>query len=55
MEELAGLPQDELEMRRERAYYRLSGAGAHYVIDGIWGLPDVLDEIDERLARGDKP
>jgi len=60
---MMGLPQGELnalkprerETRRERAYTRLAEAGAHYVVDGIWDLPDVLDAIDERLAQGERP
>jgi phosphonoacetaldehyde hydrolase len=54
-EELAALSQDELETRRERAHLRLADAGAHYVIDGIWSLPLVLEDIDERLANGEQP
>lgn len=54
-EELAALPLDELEQRRERAHLRLADAGAHYVIDGIWSLPRVLDDIEERLVDGDQP
>jgi phosphonoacetaldehyde hydrolase len=34
---------------------RLAGAGAHYVIDSIAGIGPVLDDIDRRLARGEKP
>jgi phosphonoacetaldehyde hydrolase len=53
--ELAALSVDELETRRERAHLRLADAGAHYVIDGIWSLPQVLDDIEERLAGGEQP
>ena len=53
--ELAALSQDELETRRERAYLRLADAGAHYVIDGLWNLPQVLEEIEDRLADGELP
>jgi phosphonoacetaldehyde hydrolase len=54
-EELAALSIDELETRRERAHLRLADAGAHYVIDGIWSLPWVLEDIEERLATGEQP
>jgi phosphonoacetaldehyde hydrolase len=30
-------------------------SGAHYVVDGLANTLIVLDQIDERLARGDKP
>jgi phosphonoacetaldehyde hydrolase len=53
--ELAALSVDELETRRERAHLRLADAGAHYVIDGIWSLSQVLDDIEERLADGEQP
>jgi len=33
----------------------LAAAGAHYVVDGIWELPPVLDDINRRLAGGEKP
>ncbi len=54
-DELTALSQDELETRRERAHLRLADAGAHYVIDGIWSLPMVLDDIEARLADGEQP
>ena len=54
-EELAALLPDELETRRERAHLRLADAGAHYVIDGIWSLPQVLEDIDQRLDSGEQP
>ncbi len=54
-EELAALSLDELETRREQAHLRLADAGAHYVIDGIWSLPTVLEDIEERLADGEQP
>jgi hypothetical protein len=30
-------------------------SGAHYVVDSIAGVPPVLDEINARLAAGDRP
>jgi len=54
-EELADLSLDALETRRERAHLHLADAGAHYVIDGIWSLPQVLEDIEERLDSGEQP
>jgi len=54
-EGLAALSRDELETRREHAHLRLAEAGAHYVIDGIWSLPTVLEDIEERLGIGELP
>ncbi len=39
----------------ENARQVLADAGAHYVVDGIWDLPDVFDEINRRLVQGEKP
>lgn len=33
----------------------LRRSGAHYVIDSIVDLPAVIDDINQRLARGEKP
>ncbi|NUN95814.1 MAG: phosphonoacetaldehyde hydrolase [Candidatus Omnitrophica bacterium] len=40
---------------RARARERLSEAGAHYVIDGVSELPPILEDINARLAKGDRP
>lgn len=53
--EWEALGADERERRRAYAYGRLHSVGAHYVIDGIWDVPPLLDEIDRRIARGEKP
>ena len=58
-----GLPREELEALddaqflavRERAHQRLRGAGAHYVIDSIEDLPEVIEDIEARLAAGEAP
>lgn len=34
---------------------KLYRVGAHFVIDGIWELPTVLDEINALLKHGEKP
>ena len=53
--EIAALPPEELQAKLERAYQRMYQAGAHYVVDGIWDVPAVLDDINARLARGERP
>ncbi len=40
---------------REQAYHSLEHTGAHYFIDSVADLPDVLADIERRLARGEKP
>lgn len=54
-EEIDMLDGDVLERKMARAYNRMQQTGAHYVVDGIWDVPAVLDDIDARLARGDRP
>lgn len=43
------------ERKRQRAYQRMYQTGAHYVVDGIWDVLPLLDKINERLARGERP
>ncbi|MEL7400727.1 MAG: HAD-IA family hydrolase, partial [Pseudomonadota bacterium] len=40
---------------RAVAEQRLYDAGAHYVIDSVAQLPQVIEDISARLAAGDKP
>jgi phosphonoacetaldehyde hydrolase len=49
------LPADELARRLAAAYQRLGRAGAHYVVDGIGDILPCLDDIERRLASGEKP
>ncbi len=53
--EVNALPLKERQTANQRVAEELYQAGAHYVIDGIWDLPKVLKEINERLAQGDRP
>ncbi len=43
------------KMMRERARDRLYQAGAHFVVDTIADVPDVLDDISTLLIAGEKP
>ncbi|MCS6845799.1 MAG: hypothetical protein NZ528_15975 [Caldilineales bacterium] len=52
---LAALPTEALAARRQQAHLRLADAGAHYVVDGIGDLLAVLEDIEERLAVGERP
>ena len=47
----------EAEMQRRLAYTReiLIKTGAHYVIDTIDELPAVIDDVNARLAKGERP
>ncbi len=54
-QEIADLPQDILEAKLAQAYTRMYQTGAHYVVDGIWDVPPILDLIEERLQHGERP
>ncbi len=53
--EMQALPSEQLEARRASIYSELIHAGAHYVVDGITDVPVVLDDIQRRLANGERP
>lgn len=53
--EVSVLSPDEKCSLQNAAASQLYRAGAHYVIDGIWDLPEVIDEISIRLMRGEHP
>jgi phosphonoacetaldehyde hydrolase len=55
LEEVESLPKDDYEQRLAAAYQRFTQAGAHYVIDGIGDILPCLDDIERRLANGEKP
>jgi phosphonoacetaldehyde hydrolase len=55
MEMEASLPAEEIERRVALTREILRKTGAHYVLDSIVELPEVIDDINERLARGEKP
>jgi len=44
-----------LKTKLARAYRRMHQAGAHYVVDGIWNVMPVLEDINARLGRGERP
>jgi phosphonoacetaldehyde hydrolase len=54
-DEVAALPPDVLRVKLSQVYQRLYEGGAHYVVDGIWDCGAVIDDINTRLARGERP
>jgi hypothetical protein len=40
---------------RKAAYLRMYQSGAHYAVDDISGVARCLDDIEARLARGERP
>ena len=54
-EEINRLDPELLQTQLETVYQRMHQSGAHYVVDGIWDVPAVLDHIENRLAHGEHP
>jgi len=54
-QEIAALEPQVLRGKLDRARERFRQAGAHYVVDAIAEVAPVLDEINARLAHGERP
>lgn len=53
--EWEALPPDARLEREEQARRRLLSAGAHFAAPGLADCTAILDEIDRRIAAGDRP
>ena len=53
--EIKDLTREDYERKLDRAYDILINSGAHYVVDSIVNLPQVLTDINDRLKKGEKP
>ncbi|MGC3892496.1 phosphonoacetaldehyde hydrolase [Pseudomonas urmiensis] len=49
------LGAEKLESERERIHALFEGSRPHYLIDTINDLPEVIADINRRLAKGDMP
>jgi phosphonoacetaldehyde hydrolase len=49
------LPQAERTERLDNARLKFLGGGAHYVLDTLIELDQVLDQIEVRLRAGERP
>ena len=54
-EHLDSLSNEEIERRVQVSRDILVKSGAHYVVDSIADLPEVVADINQRLARGESP
>jgi phosphonoacetaldehyde hydrolase len=54
-QELESLPPAEYESRVGSGRQRMLEGGAHFVIDGVADLMPVIDDIELRLQRGERP
>lgn len=55
LDEYLGLAGPARDASRAAARAELGPAGPHYVIDTVADLPAVVDDIEARLARGERP
>jgi phosphonoacetaldehyde hydrolase len=53
--EIAQLPAAELDARLKAGHKHLRYAGAHYTVDSLTEVPALLEAINTRLARGERP
>ncbi|WP_421919286.1 phosphonoacetaldehyde hydrolase [Marinifilum sp.] len=54
-EDIAKLPDTELNEKLTKAEEKLRAAGAHFVVEGPWELPNALKEIDELIGKNIVP
>ncbi len=54
-QEIAALSNKELEFKLKRARDRFWQTGVHYVVDSINDALPLLDKINQRLYRGERP
>ena len=55
LDEWQALPEQERIAKRARAHARMRQCGAHYVVDTIAELMPCIDDIQERIRRGERP
>lgn len=55
LEEAEKLTKEDEAIRCQKSSEMLRQTGAHYVIDSIKDLPEVVEDINRRLARGERP
>jgi phosphonoacetaldehyde hydrolase len=55
LQEIEKLSPENLETRLIHARSELSKAGAHYVVDSIADVPEVIVDINRRLEKGERP
>lgn len=55
LEEADRMPAEEIESRLQKTRDILTKAGAHYVIDSLADIEPVIDDVNSRLARGERP
>ncbi len=54
-DEYQRMSADDVAHMRQQAANKLFAAGAHYVIDTLANLPDLIEKINVRLANDERP
>ena len=54
-EGIKNVPEDVLKSKTKAAESKLKDTGAHYVVDGIWDILPIVEEISNRIENGEKP
>lgn len=54
-DQLTALPAAEQAARLDTSRRKLRQGGAHYVVDAVADFHPLLDRIEERLAKGERP
>lgn len=49
------MPAAEIDRRHDETREILRKAGAHYVIDSLLDIESVIEDVNQRLARGERP
>jgi phosphonoacetaldehyde hydrolase len=55
IQEAEDIPASEMERRHQATREILQKAGAHYVIDSLTDIGPVIQDINQRLAGGERP
>jgi len=55
LQELAALSEEQVKRKVDKAADGLAKTGAHYVVESISDVPEVIREIEQRLKMGDRP
>ena len=53
--EIDALPRDAFEVKLAKAYKKMWDCGAHYVVDSLADVLPCIDDINRRLAKGERP
>lgn len=55
LEDWQTLSEEDRQIKRDRAFKRMYQSGAHYVVDTIAEMMPCIEDIQTRIARGERP